>query len=77
MHVTAGGDTVEAAKAFIQQSGYTFPVLFDTQGDAMRAFKVDAFPTTFFLDKTGAPVAYAVGAISKNALLQGIDKITK
>ena len=77
VNATAGGDTVADAKHFIQTAGYTFPVLFDTQGDAMYTFGVDAFPTTFFLDKTGKPVGYMVGAISKATLLQGIDMITK
>ena len=77
VNATAGGDTVEKAKSYIRQSGYTFPVLFDTQGNAMHTFGVDAFPTSFFLDKTGKPVGYVVGAISKATLLQGIDMITK
>ena len=77
VNATVSGDTVEKAKSYIQQNGYTFPVLFDTQGNAMDTFGVDAFPTTFFLDKTGTPVGYAVGAISKDTLLQGIDMITK
>ena len=70
-------DTMADAKSFINQYGYTFPVVFDTQGNAMHTFGVDAFPTSFFLDKTGKPVGYVVGAISKATLLQGIDMITK
>ena len=70
-------DTMADAKSFINQYGYTFPVVFDTQGNAMHTFGVDAFPTSFFLDKTGKPVGYVVGAISKATLLQGIEMITK
>ena len=75
VNATVSGDTVDGAKAFVQQSGYTFPVLFDTKGNALHTFGVDAFPTTYFLDKEGKPVAYAVGAISKDSLLKGINMI--
>lgn len=77
VNATVSGDTVSGAKSFISQNGYTFPVLFDTQGDALHTYGVDAFPTTFFLDKTGTVAGYAVGAISKQTLLQGIGMITK
>ena len=75
VNATVSGDTVAGAKSFIQQYGYTFPVLFDTTGEALQVYGVDAFPTTWFLDKEGNPVVYAVGAISKASLLQGIGMI--
>ena len=70
-------DTMADAKSFINQYGYTFPVVFDTRGEALYTYGVDAFPTTFFLDKTGTVAGYAVGAISKETLLKGIGMITK
>ena len=70
-------DTMADAKSFINQYGYTFPVVFDTRGEALYTYGVDAFPTTFFLDKTGTVAGYVVGAISKDTLLKGIGMITK
>ena len=70
-------DTMADAKSFISQYGYTFPVVFDTRGEALYTYGVDAFPTTFFLDKTGTVAGYVVGAISKETLLKGIGMITK
>jgi thiol-disulfide isomerase/thioredoxin len=70
-------DTMADAKSFINQYGYTFPVVFDTRGEALYTYGVDAFPTTFFLDKTGTVAGYVVGAISKGTLLKGIGMITK
>ncbi len=70
-------DTMADAKSFINQYGYTFPVVFDTRGEALYTYGVDAFPTTFFLDKTGTVAGYVVGAISKETLLKGIGMITK
>lgn len=70
-------DTMADAKSFISQCGYTFPVVFDTRGEALYTYGVDAFPTTFFLDKTGTVAGYVVGAISKDTLLKGIGMITK
>jgi thiol-disulfide isomerase/thioredoxin len=77
VNATVSGDTVEKAKSFVGQSGYTFPVLFDTRGDALYTYGVDAFPTTFFLDKTGTVASYVVGAISRETLLKGIGMVTK
>ena len=74
---TTSESTIENAKSFVWDNGYTFPVLYDTRAEAVTVFGIDAFPTTFFLNKTGEPVAYVVGAINRETLLKGIDMITK
>ena len=68
-------ETVETASEFIAGQGYTFPVLYDTAQDAAVTYGVYSLPTTLFIDAEGYPVAYAAGAISADALLQGIDMI--
>ena len=73
--VNAGGETAGQVASFLQQGGYTFPVLYDTAGQAAYAYGVDALPTTFFLNAKGEAVTYAVGAINKATLLRGIEMI--
>lgn len=75
VNATGGRETVETAKNFIASSGYTFPVFYDTNGEASTVYAVTALPTTFFIDKEGNVVTWAKGAISGDMLLQGIGMI--
>ncbi len=68
-------ETVEKAKNFIEKEGYSFPVYFDTEFDAVTTYGITGFPTTFFIDAEGYPVAYANGMITKDMLQQGIDML--
>ena len=70
-------ETLEQAKAFVEESGYSFPVYFDVKSDAAYTYGVTSIPTTYFIDASGAPVAYGRGAMSAETLLQGIDMITE
>ena len=76
VNATDGGrETVETAKAFLAESGYTFPVYYDTEYSAIYAYGVNAFPTTFFIDAEGNLIAYGQGAMSGDTLQSGIDMI--
>ncbi len=70
-------ETLEQAKAFIEDSGYSFPVYYDVNSDAAMTYRVSSIPTTYFIDASGSPVAYGRGALSAETLLQGIDMITE
>ena len=69
-------ETLDTAKAFLSDSGYTFPVFFDTDVDAAVKYSVYALPTTFFINAEGHLVAYAERALSADLLQTGIDMIT-
>ena len=69
-------ETLDTAKAFLSDSGYTFPVFFDTDVDAAIKYSVYALPTTFFINAEGHLVAYAESALSEDLLQKGIDMIT-
>lgn len=68
-------ETVDIASTFIQTQGYTFPVYYDTAGNASMTYGVYSLPTTFFIDADGHPIAQAVGAIDAETLQRGIDMI--
>ena len=68
-------ETVESASAFISQSGYSFPVYYDTDMDAAATYGVNSVPITFFIDSSGAIVAYGSGALTAENLEQGIGMI--
>lgn len=68
-------ETVDTAKAYIEEQGYTFPVYFDTQQEAAVGYGVVSIPTTYFIDAQGGVVAYGQGALDQSALEQGIGMI--
>ena len=77
VNCTGGRETLESAKSFLADSGYTFPVFFDTDLDASMAYGTSSIPMTFFLDEEGYLAAYAQGSITADLLRQGIDMITE
>ena len=78
VNMTDGGqETLAGAQKFIADSGYTFPVYYDTQYSAAIAYGVSSLPTTYFFDAEGYGVAYAVGAIDEETLLRGIGMIAE
>ena len=68
-------ETADTAMAFIAESGYSFPVLYDVNYDAAITYGVSSLPTTYFIDAEGVLVAKAVGAINADTLQRGISMI--
>ena len=68
-------ETVESAKDYVEEQGFSFPVYFDTQYEAAIAYGASSLPTTFFIDAEGYAIAQAVGAIDADTLQRGIDMI--
>ncbi len=57
------GEDADTIGAFTSQldTEPTFPILLDTRGRSMQAWKVAGLPTTFLVDKEGQIVASAIG----------------
>lgn len=70
-------ETVKSASAFIEEEGFSFPVYYDTKGEASSTYGVYSLPTTYFIDAEGNIVTGAQQAISKELLLKGISMITE
>ena len=68
-------DSLDAAKSFISDSGYTFPVYFDTTSVGAYTYGASSIPLTFFIDAEGNLTAYYMGAMSESILQQGVDMI--
>ena len=69
------GETVDSAKAYIEQEKYEFDVFFDTDHEAINTYRVSSFPQTIFIDKDGNIVSPRIGMLTKDALQQEIEKI--
>ena len=68
-------ETVESAKKYMEEQNFDFNVYFDTESEAVNAYYVNSFPTTFFIDAEGNLVTYANGMLDYDNLEKGIDLI--
>ena len=68
-------ETVETAKAFLADTGYTFPVYFDTTSMGGYTYGASSIPLTYFIDAEGNLMAYYMGAMSESILQQGVDML--
>ncbi len=70
-------ETIEKAKKFVEDAGYTFPVYYDTDLDAAYKYGVNSIPATYFIDAEGHAIARGQGAIDADTLQYGINMLTK
>lgn len=67
-----GGESEEAAKAFLAEGGYTFPAYFDAGNSAATAFGVTSIPQTYLIDAEGNIIGACMGAMDESVIAQGI-----
>ncbi len=60
--------TQEEVEQFLDERGYTFPVLMDTTGQVFAYYGISAFPTTFMIDANGNVYGYVPGAMSASIM---------
>lgn len=56
--------TEEEIRAFLEENGYTYPVLMDTTGELFYSYGIQAFPTTFMIDRDGNIFGYISGQLT-------------
>lgn len=66
-------ESEEKIKAFLTKNNYTFPVVFDVKGEIFRNYYINAFPTTFMIDKDGNIMGYVAGGLSKEIMKKIIE----
>ena len=75
VNMTGGRETWKSAQDFLDEMGYTFPVLFDLDMDALYNYQVYSLPMTVFIDGAGNVQDMAIGAIDEATLLSKIALI--
>ncbi|RGY99232.1 cytochrome c biogenesis protein CcdA [Clostridium sp. AM58-1XD] len=55
-------------KEFLDENGYTYPVLMDTDGELFTAYGIYSFPTTFMIDRDGNVFGYASGQLNEEIM---------
>jgi peroxiredoxin len=63
-------DNRQQAQAFVVEQGLTFPIVYDTDGEATRLYAVRALPTTYFIDAQGIIQEVVTGGPMSEALLR-------
>ena len=65
------------AKKFLKDKGYTFPTVIDENSEVMRKYFIQAFPTSFVIDKEGNVYGYVMGGLTKEQIKQVIEEVLK
>jgi cytochrome c biogenesis protein CcmG, thiol:disulfide interchange protein DsbE len=69
-------DTFANAQAFLTENNLTFPVPLDVNGEITRLYKINSFPTTFFIAPNGIIREVVIGGpMTEAALRLRVDKL--
>lgn len=60
-------ETVKSAKKYIAADKYTFPVYFDTYGEALKAYEAYSIPVTVFVNADGTVFDKQIGAFDEES----------
>lgn len=61
-----GESSAEEIAAFLEENGYTYPVLMDEGGELFMQYGIYSYPTTFMIDKEGNVFGYASGQLTED-----------
>ena len=64
----------ESIIQFLEQQGYTFPVVFDVDYNQIFSYGFNSFPSTLIIDKEGYINLYVPGAMDKKTMQQIIEQ---
>lgn len=70
------GEEENVARDYIEEGGYTFPVLLDSDSKVSRnSYYVSAFPTSYFIDKEGNLIGAVSGMMTYPQMTQILQDI--
>lgn len=64
----------EGIKKFLEDNGYTYPVLMDTTGELFASYGIYSFPTTFMIDRDGKIFGYVSGMLTEDMMHSIIEQ---
>lgn len=65
---------IDGIKEFLEENGYTYPVLMDDGGYTFGAYRISSLPTTFMIDKEGNVFGYVQGGLTQEAMESIIEQ---
>lgn len=69
-----GEESQEEVTQFLEENGYSYPVLMDTTGEQFRNYGITSYPTTFMIDRDGNVFGYVSGQLSEDMMMNIIDQ---
>ena len=69
-----GEKSEEEVKQFLEENGYTYPVLMDTTGEQFMNYSVFSYPTTFMIDRDGNVFGYVSGSLSGDMMKSIVEQ---
>lgn len=71
---TGGETSAEEIAGFLEENGYTYPVLMDHTGEMFSFYGISAFPTTFMIDRQGNVYGYVSGQLTEEIMRSIIEQ---
>jgi len=68
-------ESLEKVKDYMENEKLDLPVLLDSDGKVAGMYGVEGYPTTFVIKKDGTVYGYKSGIISRELIMDTIDKI--
>ncbi len=69
------GESQNVVEKYIDNNGFSFPVLLDPDMKVSRLYKVNSIPVSIFIDKEGKIRNQRVGLLTKEQMLSYIEKL--
>ena len=64
-----GNETSEdGIRKFLEENGYTYPTVMDTDASLMTPYYITAYPTTYMIDRDGNIFGYVPGSMTKDIM---------
>lgn len=64
----------DGVKAFLEERGWTYPVLMDRDSSVSRMYGASSLPTTFLFAKDGTIFGYVPGAMNAEQMRDAVDQ---
>jgi len=68
-------ESAEPVTTFVQEFGMTMPVIIDSRGEVMDAYKTQSLPSSFFIDRTGVIQVRWIGFLASDLMETNLEKI--
>ncbi len=65
---------IEGIREFLEENGYTYPVLMDEGATLQLPYYITAYPTTFLINTDGTVLGYIPGGMTKDIMIDVIEQ---
>ena len=65
---------IEGIREFLEENGYTYPVLMDEGATLQLPYYITAYPTTFLINTDGNVLGYIPGGMTKDIMIDVIEQ---